>query len=187
MADSTYRVHRVEMGIPVRSDVNFVESMRIMQEFKQLPTGEQVLTKDDMLVQIKLAKFLNKFQVKRATEYSNFSFEPIPDKTFKFKGETLTEANAQMQDKEFWQTHRADSLTKSESSMSQLIHKLEQVKGFKPVLWVAKAFIENFVETSVNPDKPSKVDIGPVNTMITQNFVDGLRHKPPQTSTSTFS
>ena len=187
MADSTYRVHRVEMGIPVRSDVNFVESMRIMQEFKQLPTGEQVLTKDDMLVQIKLAKFLNKFQVKRTTEYSNFSFEPIPDKTFKFKGETLTEANAQMQDKEFWQTHRADSLTKSESSMSQLIHKLEQVKGFKPVLWIAKAFIENFVETSVNPDKPSKVDIGPVNTMITQNFVDGLRLRLSAQTTANFN
>ena len=187
MADSTYRVHRVEMGIPVRSDVNFVESMRIMQEFKQLPTGEQVLTKDDMLVQIKLAKFLNKFQVKRATEYSNFSFKPIPDKTFKFKGETLTEANAQMQDKEFWQTHRADSLTKSESSMSQLIHKLEQVKGFKPVLWIAKAFIENFVETSVNPDKPSKVDIGPVNTMITQNFVDGLRLRLSAQTTANFN
>lgn len=187
MADSTYRVHRVEMGIPVRSDVNFVESMRIMQEFKQLPTGEQVLTKDDMLVQIKLAKFLNKFQVKRATEYSNFSLEPIPDKTFKFKGETLTEANAQMQDKEFWQAHRADSLTKSESSMSQLIHKLEQVKGFKPVLWIAKAFIENFVETSVNPDKPSKVDIGPVNTMITQNFVDGLRLRLSAQTTANFN
>lgn len=187
MADSTYRVHRVEMGIPVRSDVNFVESMRIMQEFKQLPTGEQVLTKDDMLVQIKLAKFLNKFQVKRATEYSKFSFEPIPDKTFKFKGETLTEANAQMQDKEFWQAHRADSLTKSESSMSQLIHKLEQVKGFKPVLWIAKAFIENFVETSVNPDKPSKVDIGPVNTMITQNFVDGLRLRLSAQTTANFN
>lgn len=187
MADSTYRVHSVDMGIPVRSDVNFVESMRIMQEFKQLPTGEQVLAKDDMLVQIKLAKFLNKFQVKRATEYSNFSFEPIPDKTFKFKGETLTAANAQMQDKEFWQTHRADSLTKSESSMDQLIHKLEQVKGFKPVLWIAKAFIENFVETTVNPDKPSKVDIGPVNTMITQNFVDGLRLRLSAQTTANFN
>lgn len=71
--------------------------------------------------------------------------------------------------------------------MSQLIHKLEQVKGFKPVLWVAKAFIENFVETSVNPEKPSKVDIGPVNTMITQNFVDGLRLRASAQTTANFN
>ena len=91
-----------------------------------------------------------------------------------------------MQDNSFWEEHRADSLSRSESSMSQLIHKLEQVKGFKPVLWVAKAFIENFVETSVNPEKPSKVDIGPVNTMITQNFVDGLRLRASAQTTANF-
>lgn len=175
MADSTYRLCKADMGIPVRSDVNFVERMRIIQEFQQLPTGEQVLTKDDMLVQLKIAKFLHKFQVKRTTEYSNFSFEPIPDRTFKFKGETLTAANAQMQDDTFWEEHRADTLTKSEGTMDQLIRKLEGVKGFRPVLWVAKAFIENFVETSTDPKKPSKVDIGPINTMFTHNFVDGFR------------
>ena len=59
--------------------------------------------------------------------------------------------------------------------MDVLVRQLERVKGFKAVLFVAKAFIENFVETSVDPKHPSKVDIGPVNTMISQNFVDGLR------------
>ena len=65
MDDGTYRLRKADMGIPVRSDVNFVESMRIIQEFTQLPSGEQVLTKDDMIVQLKIAKFLNKFQVKQ--------------------------------------------------------------------------------------------------------------------------
>ena len=66
--------------------------------------------------------------------------------------------------------HRADSLTKAEGSMDRFIHKLENIKGFKPILWIAKAFIENFVETSVDPKRPSKVDIGPVNTMISQTL-----------------
>lgn len=175
MADSTYRVRKVDMGIPVRSDVNFVERMRIIQEFGRLATGEQVLLRDDMLVQLKIVNFLQKFQVKRTTEYSDFAFEPISDRTFKIKGDTYTTADARMRDDEFWDSHRADTLSKSEGSMDQLIRKLEKVKGFRPVLWIAKAFIENFVETSVDPHKPSKVDIGPVNTMLTQNFVDGFR------------
>lgn len=187
MADSTYRVRKVDMGIPVRSDVNFVENMRIIQEFEQLPTGEQVLVKDDMLVQLKIVKFLQKFQVKRTTEYSNFAFDPIPEKTFKFKGETLTSSNAQMQDEEFWESHRADSLSKSEGTLDQLIRKLEKVKGFRPVLWIAKAFIENFVETSVDPKHPSKVDIGPVNTMLTHNFVDGFRMRVSAQTTANFN
>lgn len=175
MADSTYRVRRVEMGIPARSDVNFVERMTIIQEFDRLPSGEQVLLKDDMIVQLKIASFLHKFHVRRSTEYSHFSFVPIPDRTFRFKGETLIDPNAQMRSADYWAEHRPDSLTRSEDQMSALIRKLEKVKGFKPVLWIAKAFIENFVETSVNPERPSKVDIGPINTMFTSNFVDGFR------------
>lgn len=187
MADSTYRVRKVDMGIPVRSDVNFVESMRIIQEFEQLPTGEQVLVRDDMIAQIKLAKFLTKFQVKRDTEYSGFSFEPISDRTFKIKGNTLTTSNARMQDEAFWNTYRGDTLTQSESSMDLLIQKIENIKGFKPILWIAKAFIENFVETSMDPKKPSKVDIGPVNTMLTQNFVDGFRMRLSAQTTANFN
>ena len=37
-----------------------------------------------------------------------------------------------------------------------------------------KEIVENFVETGTK-DHPSKVDIGPVNTMISNNYIDGLR------------
>lgn len=80
MADSSYRVRKIEMGIPRHSDVNYVDNMMITQEFAQLPSGEQVLITDEMLVQLKIAKFIQRFQVKRLTEYSDYSLEPIPDK-----------------------------------------------------------------------------------------------------------
>lgn len=187
LSDSTYRIKKVDIGIPARSDVNWVERMRIIQSFEQLPSGEQVLVKDDMLIQLKIVNFIQKFQVKRTTEYRNFSFEPLPDKSFKFKGDTRTEPNAQMRNEEFWAEQRSEQLTASEGKMDQLIRHLQQVKGFKPVLWIAKAFIENFVETSVDPKKPSKVDIGPVNTMITHNFVDGLRLRASAQTTANFN
>lgn len=175
MADSSYRVRKIEMGIPRHSDVNYVDNMMITQEFAQLPSGEQVLITDEMLVQLKIAKFIQRFQVKRLTEYSDYSLEPIPDKKFKFNGVVKKEPYAMMQDNDFWKNYRAEDLTKSESSMDALVKRLSNIKGFKVILFVGKAFIENFVETSVSPEHPSKVDIGPINTMITQNFVDGLR------------
>lgn len=175
MADSSYRVRKIEMGIPRHSDVNYVDNMMITQEFAQLPSGEQVLITDEMLVQLKIAKFIQRFQVKRLTEYSDYSLEPIPDKKFKFNGVVKKEPYAMMQDNDFWKNYRAEDLTKSESSMDALVKRLSNIKGFKAILFVGKAFIENFVETSASPEHPSKVDIGPINTMITQNFVDGLR------------
>ncbi len=174
-ADSTYRVLRADMGIPGRSDVNYVEDMRIIQEFEQLPSGDQVLVKDDMLVQLKVMDFMAKFMVKRTTEYSHFSFEEIPEKSFKFKGLERTLPDAMMKDEVFWEDYRSNPLSETESNMDQLVSQLEKVKGFKAVLWVAKAFLENFVETNTDPHKPSKVDYGPVNTTFSQNFVDGFR------------
>lgn len=175
LADSSWQVKRVEMGIPQRSDVNFVEHMNIMQEYEQLPTGEYVLTEDKMIVQLVVVKSLQKFQVERTTRYNDYAFDPIPEKLFKFKGKQKTDPSAMMRNEDFWKENRPEELTSSEGKMNDFIKKLESIKGFNFVLFVAKAFIENHVEVSKDPEKPSPVDIGPINTIITHNFVEGLR------------
>ena len=80
-----------------------------------------------------------------------------------------------MKDNKYWNSVRPEPLTEKESTMDDFLKKMESTKGFKFVLFVAKAFIENFVETSTDREKPSKVDIGPINTIFSQNFVDGFR------------
>ena len=84
-------------------------------------------------------------------------------------------ADAMMKDNKYWNSVRPEPLTEKESTMDDFLKKMESTKGFKFVLFVAKAFIENFVETSTDREKPSKVDIGPINTIFSQNFVDGFR------------
>ena len=44
------------------------------------------MTKDNMIVQLKLVDFLQKLQVQRVTEYKDFDFDKLPDRLFKFKG-----------------------------------------------------------------------------------------------------
>lgn len=175
LADSSYQVKRCELTIPKKSDVNFVENMKIIQEFSQLPDSTWVLSVDDMFTELVVANFLQKFAVIRNTRLTDYAFDPLPPQLFKGKKKEVRDVNAMMRGDEFWNQYRQVELTKSESSMDQFIHGLENIKGFKYILWVGKAFIENFVETSLSKEHPSKVDIGPVNTMITRNFVDGLR------------
>ena len=174
LKDSSLHVKKCLLTIPQRSDVNFVENLRIEQEYTRLNNGEWVLSLDDMIVELKLAKFLSKFLVTRTTRLSDYAFDELPDKLFKGKSKVRKEADAMMRDEAFWNQYRKVELTETESSMDAFIRRIENLKGFKYIIFVAKAFIENFVETST-PGKPSKVDIGPVNTMITQNFIDGLR------------
>ena len=175
MADSTYRVHKATLNLPHNSAVNFVSDMYVSQEFETLPTGEQVIVNDNMIVQISVIGSFTKFHIKRDTYYSNYSLEEIPEKEFKFLGKERLLADAMMKDNKYWNSVRPEPLTEKESTMDDFLKKMESTKGFKFVLFVAKAFIENFVETSTDREKPSKVDIGPINTIFSQNFVDGFR------------
>ena len=174
LADSSYQVKRCELTIPKASDVNWVEHMECLQEFTKLDNGEWVLSVDDMFVELKAANFLQKFIVVRTTRRTDFAFDEIPKALLRGKKPVLKDAYAEMQNDDFWKKYRQVELTKSESSIDVLIRQLEQMKGFKYIIFGLKALIENFVETGTR-EHPSKIDIGPVNTIISQNFYDKVR------------
>jgi hypothetical protein len=85
----------------------------------------------------------------------------------------VTEADAEMRDDAFWSQYRQVELTKSESSMDKFIHRIENMKGIKYVIFGLKALFENSIETST----PNYIDICPVNTILTHNYVDGWRSR----------
>ena len=172
MADSTYRLKQCVLNLPKKTDVNFVENMQILQQFGALPSGEWVQQTDDMLCELNF--FGGHFMVRRITHNSDYSFLEVPERFFKKKGKEIKDVNAMMRNDEFWNRYRATELTESESNMSGFVDNLAKIKGFKYILFGLKALIENFVETGTK-DHPSKVDIGPINTMVTSNYIDGLR------------
>ncbi|MGN0036246.1 MAG: DUF5686 family protein [Bacteroidaceae bacterium] len=174
MQDSTYAVRKCVMNLPKKTGVNFVDNLDIIQEYVQLPTGEWVLKTDDMIAELYVVKALQGVQVRRSTKYSDYAFDELPPQLFKKKGAEVKEADAMMRDEAFWAEARQVPLTRSESTMDVFVKRLEAIPGFKYVIFVARAFIENFVETG-SKEHPSKVDIGPINTMISSNYVDGLR------------
>ena len=172
--DSSYAVKKCVMNLPKKTGVNFVDNLDIIQEYERLPSGEWVLKDDDMIAELYLVKALQGVQVRRTTKYTDYAFDPLPPQLFKKKATEIKEADAMMKDEKFWAEVRQVPLTKTESSMDVFVKRLEEIPGFKYVIFVAKAFIENFVETG-SKEHPSKVDIGPINTMISNNYIDGWR------------
>ena len=169
-----YQVKRCELYIPRSSDVNWVESMQCMQEFERQPNGEWLLTIDDMIVELMLTDWIQKGVVTRTTRKTDFSFDPLPDERFKKKNPMQFEAGSDNRSDEFWAEHRQVEFTKSEAGMGGFLDHLEKLKGFKYAIFVLKALFENYLETGTR-DNPSKFDVGPINTFISQNFYDGLR------------
>lgn len=183
LKDSTLHVRRCEMTIPKQSNVNFVKDVKILQDYEQLPNGQWVLTKDDMTTDLELVSFLRSATVTRVTRFNDYAFDPIPKKLFKGIPKQVTEADAQMRDEDFWKQYRQVELTKSESSMDKFIHRIENVKGMKYVIFGLKALFENSVETS----SPNYIDICPVNTILSSNYVDGMRSRLSAKTTANLS
>lgn len=173
LKDSTLHVRRCVMTIPKQANVNFVENVQILQDYEQLPDGQWVLTKDDMTTDLSLVSFLSSFTVTRTTRMTEYAFDPLPDKLFKGSTNEVTEADAEMRDEEFWNQYRQVRLTKSEGSMDKFIHRIENIRGMKYIIFGLKALVENSVETG----DPNYIDLCPINTLISSNFVDGLRSR----------
>lgn len=174
--DSTYAVKRCTMNLPKRTGVNFVDNMDIVQEYEQLPDGNWVLTDDDMTVELVFVKGIQGLEVQRTTKYTDYKFDEIEPRLFRLKGNVIKEANMLAKSDEYWAKVRQVPLTKKESNMDIFMNRIEQIPGLKYVIFGAKALIENFVETG-SKEHPSKVDIGPINTMITSNYVNGTRFR----------
>lgn len=183
LTDTTLHVKKCKLTLPKKTDVNFTDNLSILQEYTKLPNGEWALTTDDMIVEMSVVKFMTKFIVIRTTRMSNYAFNKIPDREFKGKAKIKYDPNSKMRDDDFWATNRMVHLTNGESSMSSFITGLSNTKGFKYILFGLKALIENFVETG----KKSYVDIGPINTMISTNFIDGLRTRLSAQTTANLS
>ncbi len=163
-------------GIEEFFNTGDMENLDIVQQFEQLPDSNWVLTDDDMTVELALMKGIQGLEVQRTTKYSDYKFDEIEPRLFRLKGNVIKEANMLAKSDEYWAKVRQVPLTKKESSMDVFMNRIEQIPGFKYVIFGAKALIENFVETG-SKKHPSKFDFGPINTMITSNYVNGTRFR----------
>ena len=175
--DSMLHVKKVHLSIPKRSDVNFVNNMSVDQEYLKLPSGDWVLNVNDMLVEMTIiGRTGGNFLITRTSRRNDYSFEPVEDKIFRGKALEKRDPYSEMREKEYWDDNREVALTSGEEGMDKFIKGMKSTKGFGWLLIGMKAVLENYIETTKDPN-PSKFDIGPVNSMLSSNDVDGFRFR----------
>lgn len=174
MKDSTLHVRRCKLQIPNKSEVNYVRNMHVTLDYKKASNGEWQLADDEMWGEFRVYDFLPDMLVTRNTNLTNYNFEPFGDGEFRGKAKEYTYSMAKQRDDSFWQDSRGTTLTKGEKNMDSFVDEMKKSKGFGWVLLAGRVFIENFLETGSKNTK-SKFDIGPLNTIVSYNFVDGLR------------
>ena len=182
--DSTMFVRRIVMNVPKDINLNFINKLYIEQDYVRDMNGSRLKTRDEMIVEASLIPGTQGLYAHRNTSYSNHDFEQISDQTiFGALGRTITEKEAESRDDEFWEKKRSVKISKAESSVADLMARLRQVPAY---YWTEK-FLKIMVNGYIETGKHSKIDIGPMNTTISGNTIEGVRLRAGAMTTANLS
>ena len=174
LADSTYRVCRAKFGVPVASGINFVEKMDVDQEYVSLPSGEQICSKNRMMMQLKLTSYMNKILIDHNVVYSDWSFEPIPDSEIEFMGDERYEKEAKSRSNDYWVNSRPDTLSYAQANVAEMKRRFVDQPTVKAIIYGMRVILDNYLETSTDPNKPSKFVIGPFTSILGHSKAEGF-------------
>ena len=172
--DSDLQVKSCILNIPKKSDINFVDRMRITQRFSRLEGGGWALTDDDMTAEATVLPFQPKTVVTRSTRLTEFNFDPIDDKELRGKAPQREEPSARIRSDMYWNARRPLPLSTGEDNMDYFVYRLTKSKNFGWLSILAKMVLENYVETG-KPGSSDYFDFGPVTTLVSHNFIDDYR------------
>lgn len=171
LEDTTMFIKRIEMGLPHDINLNYVDRMSVVQNYERASNGSRLKAFDHVEVNMKIMPNLPEVFARRETTYRDHNFERPEGGVFNFKGEQHVDNSASYLPEEFWQEFRPAEIRTTTATMSNLMARLRKSRVFYWAEQVVLVLVNGYLPTSKN----SKFDIGPLNTMISGNSLEGLR------------
>ena len=175
LSDSMTFVKKAVLYLPKNANVNYVKSLHIVQDFTKAADGTRLKTSDDMTAEFELAPGSQGLYAQREAVYDGFSFveQPEYDYCFKTEEEVIVSKGAENRPEQFWSELRLIPVDKNEKSIDGFIGRLRDIPFFYWAEQVVKVLVSGYIHTGEN----SKFDIGPVNTMVSVNNIEGVRFR----------
>ena len=173
VGDTTMFVKRITMRTPHDINLNFLNNLYINQSFIKDSLGNRHKIYDDVCVEMQIVKGTPEFYGRKTSIYDKFSYEPRHDlkEYYNRLGDSFTLTDAMGKSAQFWNEKRMVPLTYAENQMGGFTREMRKV----PVLYWAEKIIGLLESGYFTTGKPSKFDIGPLNTIISYNSVEGVR------------
>lgn len=173
LGDTSAFVRKVDMRVPSEINLNFIESLVISQTFGRHPNGSRIPLRDDMTIEASIIPGAQGFYAHRVIDYSDHTFDR-PEKEYQIfmpKASITTVPEATRRDSVFWQQVNPTGMSRGESRVGNLLTRFRQNKVFYWGEKLLRILVTGYIATG--PD--SKFDIGPMNTTISANPLEGLR------------
>ena len=189
--DSTYFVQKAVLNVPKDINLNFVSQMTIEQTFKRTEDNTRLITKDDITVHFKLKEDSKGMYARRLNKYTNHTFEePATDyhlRAFAQSQPVITLKEAYTQPTHFWEKLRPqEAVRKNPKPLKEMMTKLRSVPIFYYTEKAVAILFSGYMQTHKEPQK-SKFEVGPMNSTIGGNELEGFRLRAGGGTTPAFS
>lgn len=188
--DSTYFVKRAVLNVPKDINLNFVSQMTIEQTFKRTEDNTRLITKDDIVVHFKLKENSKGMYARRLNKYTNHSFDEPQEKhqkVFNAKMPVITLNDASQKTEHFWAEVRPEEATKrNKKSLKDMMTELRSVPLFYYTEKAIAILFSGYMQTHPDVTK-SKFEVGPMNSSIGGNDLEGFRVRAGGGTTPGFS
>lgn len=175
MLDSTYFVRRVVMNFPRKINLNFVDYMKIEQNFDRAADGTRQLVDESITTEFKIVDNSDGIYAKRDVFYRNYAYEPGEEalKAFKRPEKVIESHESSGYSDAYWDAHRQVEVSKKETSVDKM---MAQLRTYPAYYWTEKVLKVLFTGYIPAPrEKAPLFYIGMMNTTISGNALEGVR------------
>lgn len=173
--DGNYAVKKVLLNTPANINLNWVDKLRIEQEFKQMADSTWVLDQENTFVNFYVVKGTQQLYAHQLRNYDNYNFNvQNADSVFGLLGALHVLPEATVQPDTFWIHNRPIPLKEKEDALKDLLGQLRKVPAFNAIIKTAEILITGYIPTA-NDKKVTKFDFGPMNTTFSANHLEGFR------------
>ncbi|MDH6533520.1 hypothetical protein M2101_000161 [Parabacteroides sp. PM5-20] len=174
--DGNYSVKKCLLNTPRHINLNWVDQLRIEQEFKRAPDDTWVLNTENTYINFYLIKGAQQLYAHQVRNFDKYNFHPQADSIFGLLGAKHILAEANHQADTFWVNNRHIPLREKESALNDLLTEFRKVPAFNAIIKMVEILITGYIPTK--PDKKeSQFDIGPMNTTFSTNKLEGFRFR----------
>jgi hypothetical protein len=184
--DGNYSVRRFLLNIPQNINLNWVENLRIEQDFRRTEDSTWVINSENTHINFCALSGTQQLYAHQFRHFDKYDFSPAQaDSVFGLLGPLHILPEASEQTDTFWLNHRHVPLREKEDALKDLLAQLRKVPAFNAIIKTFEVLVSGYIPTH-GDKKQSKFDFGPMNTTFSANHLEGFRLRVSGMTTANF-
>lgn len=175
--DGKYSVKKVQLNFPSKSNVNWVDKLRIDQTFEQTKDGLWALSREDSYVNLTILEGSQGIFAHHTRSFDNFVVDEkllANDPAYRIDGPIKVLPDARKYDEEYWKANRIAELTHRELAVDRVTKDFKENTNVTFWTKAIDIFVSEWIPTGKSKEV-SKFDVGPVLSFLSWDYIEGWR------------